>query len=230
MTAVVLQARLDSSRLPGKALFPLGGAPLILRVMEALKRVSCDLHVLACPEDCIAAFMPLAEQAGFQVVAGSKEDVLSRYCAAIRRFTIDRVIRATGDNPFVFVDAAEALNQEALARNADYAGYGGLPHGAGIESVAAEALLRAEQEAALQTEREHVCPYLYHHPERFLLHRPLAPVIWQGPSLGVTVDTCEDYERAKALYEALAHVEEPQRYWGETVINAYKRRFIAGHR
>ncbi|MDR2485798.1 MAG: NTP transferase domain-containing protein [Treponema sp.] len=230
MTAVVLQARLDSSRLPGKALLPLGGEPLILRVMEALKRVSCDLHVLACPEDCAEAFIPLAEKAGFQMSAGSKEDVLSRYCAAIRRFAIDRVIRATGDNPFVFADAAEALNQEALARNADYAGYGGLPHGAGIESVAAEALLHAEQGASLQTEREHVCPYLYHHPERFLLHRPLAPVIWQGPSLRITVDTREDYERAKALYEDLVQVEEPRRYWGEAVIKAYKRRFTGGRR
>lgn len=229
MTGLVLQARLDSSRLPEKSLLPLGGEPLIFRVMEALIGVSWDIHVLACPEDCLKAFTPLAERAGFEIIAGSKEDVLSRYCAAIRRFTIDRVVRATGDNPFVFVDAAEVLNQEALARNADYAGYSGLPHGAGVESVAAEALLRAEQEASLKTEREHVCPYLYTHPEHFLLHRPLVLPVWQGPSLRITVDTREDYEKAKVLYEDLAQVEAPRRYWGDTIIKTYKRRFIEGY-
>ncbi|MDR2536139.1 MAG: spore coat protein [Treponema sp.] len=226
--AVVLQARLDSSRLPGKSLLPLGESPLIFRVMEALKQVSCDLHILACPKDCVEAFTVLAENIGFQVVGGSKEDVLSRYGMVIRRFNIDRVIRATGDNPFVFVDAAEALNQEALSCNADYAGYSGLPHGAGVESVAAEALLRAEREASLQPEREHVCPYLYTHPEKFLLHRPLAPLVWQNPSLRVTVDTIEDYEQGTLLYEDLAQIEIPRRYWGETIIKAYNQRFIEG--
>ena len=225
MTAVIVQARLDSSRLPQKALLPLGREPLIFRVMEALKAISCDLHVLACPEDSMDVFTPLAKKAGFQIIAGSKEDVLSRYCDTIRRFTIDQVIRATGDNPFVFADAAETLNQEALACKADYAGYSGLPHGAGVESIAAEALLRAEQASSLKSEREHVCPYLYTHPEQFLLHRPLAPRIWQGPSLRVTVDTREDYEKAQVLYDDLTQIESPRRYWGETIIKAYRRRF-----
>ncbi|MDR2482685.1 MAG: spore coat protein, partial [Treponema sp.] len=78
MTALILQARLDSSRLPGKALLPLGGRPLIFRVMEALKTLPVDRHVLACPEDCAAPFGPLAEEAGFELSPGPKEDVLRR--------------------------------------------------------------------------------------------------------------------------------------------------------
>ncbi|MDR1986496.1 MAG: NTP transferase domain-containing protein [Treponema sp.] len=222
MTAVILQARLDSTRLPGKSLLPLGGKPLILLVMEALKGVWGDRYVLACPEDCVRAFGPWAEQAGFDLVAGSKEDVLSRYCAAVRRFGIDRLIRATGDNPFVFVDAANTLNQEALNRKADYAGYSGLPYGAGVESVAAEALLKAEQDASFQAEREHVCPYLYTHPDLFRLHRPLAPLVWQAPSLRISLDTPEDYRRAQVLFEALAGFGE-ERFQGETIIAAYRR-------
>ena len=173
--AVVLQARVDSSRLPGKSLLPLGGRPLVFRVMEALNYIPANLRLLACPEDCADAFGPLASEAGFVLFTGPKDDVLWRYCLAIRRFKIDRVIRATGDNPFVFADAAAALNAEAMTLNADYAGYSGLPPGAGIESVDAAALLRAGTEAAAPFEREHVCPYLYGHPELFLLHRPLAP-------------------------------------------------------
>ncbi|MDR2193887.1 MAG: spore coat protein [Treponema sp.] len=230
ITAVVLQARLDSTRLPNKALLTLYGAedggrddePIIFRVMDALKTVSCDKHILACPPDCVAAFTPLAERAGFEVCAGSKEDVLSRYCDAIRRCSIDRVIRATGDNPFVFADAAFLINQEAYSLNADYAGYAGLPYGAGVESVAAEALLRAEREAALHAEREHVCPYLYSHPEQFRLHRPLAPRIWQAPDMRLTIDTREDYERALTVYRALSHVDREQRFTGACIIAAYR--------
>jgi spore coat polysaccharide biosynthesis protein SpsF len=226
MIAVVLQARITSSRLPGKSLLPLGGEPLLLRVMEALRHVPCACHVLACPEDCASDFAPLAQRAGFDVVTGSRDDVLARYCAAIRRFGITRVIRATADNPFVFADAASALNDEAMARGADYAGYSGLPYGAGVESVSAAALLRAERDAALLSEREHVCPYLYAHGELFTLHRPLAPRVWQGPDMRVTVDTREDYERAALLYQALsAGGGGDARYCGERVIRTYREVF-----
>jgi spore coat polysaccharide biosynthesis protein SpsF len=226
MTALVLQARLDSSRLHHKALLPLGGRPLIALVMEALKTVPCDLHILACPEDSFREFRSLAEAGEFELVTGPKEDVLGRYAQVVHCFAPDRIIRATGDNPFVFVDAATAINQEGTALNADYAGYSGLPYGAGVESVAAEALLRAEREAAAQAEREHVCPYLYGHPELFLLHRPLAPLIWQYPSLRLTVDTPEDYQQAQVLFQALTEVSRGRaRYQGETIIGASKKRF-----
>jgi spore coat polysaccharide biosynthesis protein SpsF len=183
--------------------------------MEALKQIRADIRILASPEDCASSFGPLAEEAGFSFLAGPKDDVLGRYCLALRRFGIDRVIRATGDNPFVFADAAEAVNAEALALDADYAAYSGLPYGAGVESVAAAALLRAGEEAAAPYEREHVCPYLYNHPELFSLHRPLAPLRWRGPSLRLTVDTEEDYRRCLALYEVL---DKPCR--GEAIIAA----------
>jgi spore coat polysaccharide biosynthesis protein SpsF len=239
-TALILQARLDSSRLPGKSLLPLGGEPLILRVMEALKRVPCDLHILACPEDCEQDFKSLAAQAGFELSTGSKEDVLSRFCTALRRFFPDfpenknfpesrnspesdiRVIRATGDNPFVFADAAAAIHGEALSLDADYAGYSGLPLGAGVEAVSARALFTAETEAREVDEREHVCPFLYRHPEHFSLHRPLAPKKWQGRDMRLTVDTPEDYERAKLLYDSLNTTE---RYSGTTIIETYKNCF-----
>ncbi|MDR0442285.1 MAG: NTP transferase domain-containing protein [Treponema sp.] len=222
MTAIVLQARLDSQRLPGKSLLLLDGKPLVFRIMEALNLISADARILACPDDSVLSFAPLAEEAGFQIISGPKEDVLARYCLAVRRFSIKRVIRATADNPFVFTDAAAAINAEAAALNADYAGYSGLPVGAGVESVSAAALLRAETEAASAFEREHVCPYLYAHGELFRLHRPLAPLRWQDRNsvpIRLTVDTQEDYDRAKELYAALKN--DPQRHMGHTIIKRY---------
>ena len=222
MIALILQARLDSVRLVGKCMLPLGGKPLIFRVMQALSGLKCDVKVLACPEDCVESFSPLAKEAEFELVIGPKEDVLSRYCIAIRRFKPDRIIRATGDNPFVFSDAAETLNEEALALGADYSGYSGLPYGAGVESVNSEALLRAEREAQSTYERENVCPYLYGHPELFRLHRPIAPRIWQGVDMRVTVDTEEDFQRAGTLFNALSGLSPIERSRGAAVIAAYR--------
>jgi spore coat polysaccharide biosynthesis protein SpsF len=92
-----------------------------------------------------------------------------------------------------------------------------------VESVAAEALLRAEREAVSPAEREHVCPYLYGHPELFRLHRPLAPRIWQFPSLRLTVDTPEDLLRAQILADALGEMIFPHQ--GETVIGVWRKTF-----
>jgi spore coat polysaccharide biosynthesis protein SpsF len=226
MISLILQARLDSSRLPRKALLPLGGKPLIFRVMEVLKNIHADTFVLACAEDSFSAFEPLAKEAGFEILAGSKHDVLARYCDAIRAYKPDRVIRATGDNPFVFSDAANRLHEEAIHFQADYAGYAFIPYGAGIESVQAEALLQAEKNAAQPQEREHVCPYLYNHPETFSLHRPLPPLAWQHPEVKISVDTQADYEKAKLLYDALHQnpkVMNPT--FGETIISCYKELF-----
>jgi len=230
LTGIVLQARIDSSRLPGKALLPLDGKPLVFRVMESLNQITKDspalqskdfLKILACPDDSLSAFKPLADEAGFAIFCGSKEDVLERYCAVIRHFSLKRVIRATGDNPFVFTDAALALFFEAENLNADYAVYSGIPCGSGVEIVSADALLLASSKntphgEATPYEREHVCPYLYNRPDIFRLHRPIAPFNWQGENLRLTVDTQEDYQRAVKLYSSLNN--NTSRYFGETII------------
>jgi spore coat polysaccharide biosynthesis protein SpsF len=225
MTALVLQARLESSRLPGKSLLPLGGRPMVFCVMEALSSCPWEKKILACPVDCIGPFAPLAEEAGFALLPGPSDDVLARYCIAVRSSGADRIVRATADNPFVFTDAAIAINAEAERAGADYAAYRGLPYGAGVESVASEALLQAEREALDPAEREHVCPYLYNHPELFKIHRLLAPVIWMSPGLKITVDTAEDYERAQLLHEALLSLPPGERNLGENIIAACKNIF-----
>ncbi|MDR2073287.1 MAG: NTP transferase domain-containing protein [Spirochaetaceae bacterium] len=227
MTALILQARLDSRRLPGKSLLPLDGEALVFRVMEALAGVPCDLRILACPEDAGGPFLPLAKRAGFELHTGPKEDVLARYCGAIGRFfphpagDSSRIIRATADNPFVFADAAAAIAEESAALGADYGGYAGLPLGAGVEAVSAAALLRAEKEADKDEDREHVCPYLYRRPDLFRLHRPLAPRCWQDDPrrpLRLTVDTPGDYRRAQKLYRDLNGSPGKNRYLGKVIL------------
>jgi len=217
MTAIILQARLDSTRLPGKALLDLGGEPMVFRVMQVLSLVPAEVRVLACPEDSRDAFEPLAARAGFRLVTGSKEDVLGRYCKAIRETGADSVIRATGDNPFVFPDAAAEIDRQRRELGADYAAFGDLPYGAGVESIQAEALLMAERDAVSKHDREHVCPWLYGNPSLFMLHQPPAPPKWRFPSIRITIDTARDLERARTLYSLLGGSAHD----GESVIKAY---------
>ena len=222
MTALILQGRLNSKRLPGKSLLPLGGEALIFRVMEALATITCDKHILACPESCMASFSPLAEKAGFELCSGPEDDVLKRYCIAIQRYGPDLIIRATADNPFVFCDAAAVLAEEAAILGADYAGYSGLPLGAGVEIIHADALFRAEKDSTAIEEREHVCPYLYNNAGLFRLHRPLAPPKWcLTPFLRLTIDTPEDYSHAEIVYRRLSETSSgTERYLGTTILEA----------
>jgi spore coat polysaccharide biosynthesis protein SpsF len=203
LIAIVLQARLGSTRLPGKVLLPLGGSTLIEQAMARLSLVAADLRVLATDEKSARALSPAAERRGFELLVGPEEDVLARYCMAVRRFKPELVIRATGDNPLVSYELASLLLERRAREPSDYAGFLGMPTGMGVELVASEALLRAEAEAREPPEREHVCPYLYGHPELFRVDRPEAPPEYLLPGASLTVDRAEDYEAALRLYGAL---------------------------
>ncbi|MGO8695947.1 MAG: cytidylyltransferase domain-containing protein [Rectinemataceae bacterium] len=208
MTAVVVQCRLGSTRLPGKALLPLGGATLTDQVLRRLGTLPVDGLVLATDEKSAEALDPIALRNGFELLVGPAEDVLARYCLAVRRYGMDLVLRATGDNPLVSVELAKLLLERRAAyprgaRTPDYSAFVGMPLGMGIEAVSARALLRAEAEALQAAEREHVCPYLYNHPELFAIDRGEAPMTYRIPDARLTVDTAADYDTVLRAYGAL---------------------------
>jgi len=203
MTSVILQARLDSTRLPRKALLDLSGKPVVVRVMESLARVGADAYILACDEASGPELAPLADSCGFRCVTGPKEDVLARYCKAVTETGTTTVIRATGDNPFVFADAAaESLKRfnelQAGSNPADYFTFTGMPHGGGVEVISGKRLLEAAALTDSPYDREHVGPALYNHADRFTCVREPAPAQWNHPNARITIDTAEDYERASA--------------------------------
>jgi spore coat polysaccharide biosynthesis protein SpsF len=202
MTGLFLQVRLDSSRLPGKALLPLAGKPMVSHAMEALKKVDADIHALVTDEGSRERLLPLAEDALFEVFVGSKLDVLRRYCDAARHYGVQTIIRATGDNPLVSRDLAEKLLEEHRKFDSDYSGYFGMPLGTGVEIIRAAALLRAERETREPYDREHVTPYLYRNPQEFYLHRPLADRQFRS-RFRVTVDTKEDYKLVTRIFREI---------------------------
>jgi spore coat polysaccharide biosynthesis protein SpsF (cytidylyltransferase family) len=214
----VIQARMGSSRLPGKVLADLGGAPLLARMIERVRgarRVAAI--VVATPEGPLdEPVRELARHLGVGAFAGSAEDVLARYQGAATRFAADPVVRLTADCPLIDPEVIDACVERFAATGCDYAGLAGeFPDGLDTEVIAAGALARAAAEARLPSEREHVTPYLKAHPDRFRC----VPVEFPE-RLGErrwTVDEARDLAFVREVYRRLY---QPGRIFGWREIEA----------
>jgi spore coat polysaccharide biosynthesis protein SpsF len=168
-----------------------------------------DEYVLACDTDSVAALEESAVQCGFRIFAGSRDDVLDRYIKAAERFSLDRLVRATGDNPLVSTELAAQLIasidrlEAELGTPVDYAGHLGMPLGMGVELVRLSALRRAAAVSTDPYDHEHVCPYLYRNPGSFRLELLACPEAYRLPQARLTIDTPGDYQDLKTIFAAL---------------------------
>ena len=200
---VFVQVRLGSTRLPGKALLGLPGGCVIQHVMRSVKAIEADVNALLTDARSEAALRPLAENEGFQLMVGPDEDVLARYCMASRAWPVDQVIRVTGDNPLTSAGLAREILCEHREAGTDLSHYLGIPWGTGVEVVEAEALFAAERDSSRSDEREHITTFLYRHPERFRILEAPAPAYADFARGRATVDTPEDMDRIRRLFEDL---------------------------
>jgi spore coat polysaccharide biosynthesis protein SpsF len=204
----VLQARMSSTRLPGKVLADVLGQPMIGRQIERLRRSrSIDELVVATStdpsDDPVAQYL---KGAGVPVHRGALQDVLARFCGVIRRYpAATGVIRLTADCPLADSGVIDAMMDRHFETGADFTNntlpQRTFPHGLDAEVVRPEILLMAEREAADPYEREHVTPFVYRHPERFKLAS-----IQREPSLAHlrwTVDYPADLDFVRSVYGKL---------------------------
>ena len=199
MTGVLVQVRLGSARLPGKALLPIEGRPVIEHVMRSLRRVPASVHALVTDASSEAVLAAHASRCGFRIFAGPEEHVLERYVLAARCFGVDEIVRATGDNPLVSWELARMAVAERRRNDADFFAYDGPPLGTGVEVVRTAALERALDESTDPYDAEHVSPYLYRNPDRFRCVRLDAPAAYCRAEARVTLDTAEDFARIAAI-------------------------------
>jgi spore coat polysaccharide biosynthesis protein SpsF len=199
----VVQARMGSSRLPGKVLKDVGGRPMLLYMLERLAPLRVDELVVATTDlDRDSPVADAAAAAGRPVVRGSEQDVLARFGACLDRHPADTVVRLTADCPLADPALVEAVVDLHMARGADYTCNvlpRTFPKGLDVEVMSAGSLRTAAAEARDQPEREHVTPFLYRHPERFRLAN-----LRSGDDLGDerwTVDTADDLEFVRRVVE-----------------------------
>ncbi len=202
----VLQARVSSSRLPGKVLLPILGQPMLARQIERLTRCRrFDRLIVATSEDASDdAIEGLCRQLGVISYRGSLDDVLDRFYRAALPYEPDHVVRLTGDCPLVDPALIDALIDFHLEHGYDYSSnchVPSLPDGLDAEVMRFAALEAAWREARLPSEREHVTPFIRTHPERFRIG------LWRHPvdrsRLRWTVDEPEDFEFVSRVYAAL---------------------------
>lgn len=202
-TGIFMQVRLDSTRLPQKALLPLKGYTVIEHAMAGLKRVQADVYALVTDRKSASTLSKYAESWGFEVFSGPEEDVLLRYALAAERYSVSTILRATGDNPLVSSVLAQRILDLHLEEKADYSGFLGMPLGTGVEVINTGALKEARLEAEDPYEREHVSPFIYRREDRYRVLRPVVPepyIFWDAR---VTLDTVEDYDIIKMIYRDL---------------------------
>lgn len=202
-TGIFLQVRLDSTRLPQKALLPLERYSVVEHAMAGLRRVKADVYALVTDRKSASTLSKYAKSQGFDVFPGPEEDVLLRYDLAAKHYGVSTVVRATGDNPLVSPDLAERILDLHIEEQADYSGFLGMPLGIGVEVINAKTLHEARFEAEDSYEREHVSPFIYRREDRYRVLRPVVPeryILWDAR---VTLDTVEDYDFIKKIYKDL---------------------------
>ena len=205
-TFIIVQARMTSTRLPGKVLLPLAGEPMLVRLLGRLRRVQRAQGIVIATttnatDDPIAA---LCAQQGVPCHRGSEHDVLSRYADAARLHGADVVVRITSDCPLIDPALIDRVIAAYEAGDCDYVSNmlpPTWPYGMAVEVFSAAALAQAHAEATQAAEREHVTPFLYWHPERYRLRNVASPVDLSQHRW--TVDTPEDYELVRRLFEHL---------------------------
>lgn len=191
----VIQARVSSSRLPGKALLPVGGLPLAVLVAKRAASTGRRVVVATSTASSDDVLVRTLEEHGIATVRGSLDDVLGRFLLATADLADDApFFRLTADNALpdgAFLDEMEA---DFLASGADYmtcsADDSGLPYGMSAEITRANALREAAAKARTPYDREHVTPYIRRHREaaRFRRYHALALGHFR-----CTIDLLEDY-------------------------------------
>lgn len=204
----VVQARMGSTRLPGKVMKPLGGGTVLEQVLLRLSR-STQVHEIVLATTTLAedsVLESLAKTAGAEIVRGSVADVLSRFLVATRVSGADHVVRVTADCPCIDPDVVDRVIAKHVASGADYTTNTrprSFPHGLDVEVVTKEALEQAGREAKAPEEREHVTPFIWNQPDRFKMVNLQARQDETMPELRVTLDTVEDYVMLRAVFDLI---------------------------
>jgi spore coat polysaccharide biosynthesis protein SpsF len=202
----IIQARMGSTRLPGKVLMDIAGTTMLDHVCsrtaqsesvdEVVVATSTRSHDDAITKEC--------ERLGVACFRGSENDVLDRYFKAAKSCGASVVARITSDCPLIDAQIVDRIIRELIAANADYSSNTisrTYPRGLDAEAMKIEALESAWKNADQPFQREHVTPYIYQNPSLFALH----PVTIDDDhsSLRWTVDTIEDLEFVRSVFEHL---------------------------
>lgn len=203
-----IEARMTSTRLPGKVLMPFVGKPALVHLIERLKRSQyLDEICIATTTNAIdEPIVALAHELGVSCFRGSEQDVLGRVLGAARSVSADTLVQITGDCPMMDHRVVDRGIETFFAHDVDYVSNSlsqSYPGGFDVQIFPVIILAEVDQLTQDPVDRTHVSYYVYQHPEKYRLHNFEAPPEARAPELRVTLDEESDYTVMAAVFEAL---------------------------
>ncbi len=199
-TAAIIQARMGSTRLPGKVLMKLGEKSVLGFLVERLSSSETidDIVVATTTETRDDAIVAEAEHLGIGWFRGSETNVLGRYVAAAHAYGSEVVVRVTGDNPFTDPHSIDRVVRQ-LWSGYDYAIENDMPIGTTGEALTLSALEFIDKVACTDRWREHVTLYAKENPHMLRCSFMNAPSEYARPDLSYTVDHDVEYQQVRQL-------------------------------
>jgi spore coat polysaccharide biosynthesis protein SpsF len=207
-TAITIQARMGSTRLPGKVLKEAAGQPLLSHMVERLKLVpNIDKIIIATTDKATDdPIVELAKSVDVDFYRGSEDDVLSRVLEAAQHHGIDLIVETTGDCPLIDPETIHQIIETYHGSDVDYVSNvieRSYPIGMDTQVFATDILADVAKRTDDPQDHEHVSLFIYHHPEIYRLKNVLASPELTAPDWRLTLDTPEDYTLIKTVFEAL---------------------------
>lgn len=208
MIAAIIQARLSSSRLPGKVLKPMNGRPMLSWMIERVKAAKKieQIIIVTSVEASDDSIVEFCERENMPCSRGSLNDVLDRYYQAAKKFKVDTIVRLTGDCPLIDPKVIDILVDVYKNEKYDYVAntlqpHSTFPDGQDVEIFSFTNLERAWKEAKKPSDREHVTFYFWNNPDIFAIHNYQQDSNWSKYRL--TVDYPEDFKIVENIVEYL---------------------------
>ncbi|TGN18258.1 cytidylyltransferase domain-containing protein [Leptospira idonii] len=206
---ILIQARMGSSRLPGKIALPLGNTTVLGLMLERLKRSKYkqSLVVLTTEEEIDNRTVQIAEENSVSFFRGSSNDLIKRYLDAAKLHNLDVIVRLTGDCPFIDPSIVDYMVDFYLYNKGRVEFFTNcfqrtFARGMDIEILSFDLLRRLDSVCKLPHEREHIVPYVEENTQEFLFFE--YPNHKDDSKFRLTIDTMEDYETLKLVLSSLS--------------------------
>lgn len=201
---VIVQARIGSSRLPGKILKKIGNKTLLEHIIFRLEKLKSSINLIIATsdlekDDVVEDFCKSNNIGCFR---GSELNVLERYYLCAKKNNFSHVVRLTGDNPFIDVEELDNLIDLHIKNKSDYSrSFSSLPKGVGSEIFTFEALELSYKLGDKENHLEHVNEYIEENESMFKIFELNVSKEKNRPDISLTVDTQEDYNKACYIVE-----------------------------
>lgn len=202
---IVIQARFNSRRLPGKAFLPLKGMPMFVYLIRRLKSFNFPYPIIIATtdraeDDLIASW---SQGEGVKVIRGEENDVIARFIRCLKAFPSDIVVRVTADNPLTDPNLINAVIDEMKKGQYNYvSALRQYPIGIGVDAFSRDLLMLSFDKAATPLEREHVNAYVLNHLNEHKTKDLPAAKELRYPDLNFSVDVIDDYNNVREIIES----------------------------